>query len=250
MAGLLAARRREIGTRRGTRKLTCHKQALFGLAWFRDKSDTRRLGAGSGLAQATAYRYLNEVIDVLAARAPDLRRALERSLAEGLGYLIMDGKVVGTDRCREKNTSRNGKTIDLWYAGKTHDFGGNIQAIFSPSGIPLWVSGVLPGNVHDLTAARQNILGIVRPFLNDLPLLADPGYNGAGAGAGVHIPVKRSPGTPELDINTRTRNALIRSARCLGERGFALLTQRWRTLQHVTASPSRIGAIAQAPSGP
>lgn len=244
VAGLLAARRREIGTRRGTRKLTCHKQALFGLAWFRDKSDIRRLGAGFALAQATAYRYVNEVIDVLAARAPDLRRALERGLAEGLAYLILDGKVVGTDRCREKTTSRRGSTIDLWYAGKTHDFGGNIQAIFSPSGIPLWVSGVLPGNVHDLAAARENVLGILRPFLKDLPLLADPGYEGAGAG--VHIPVKRPPGARELDINTRTRNALIRSARCLGERGFALLTQRWRTLEHVTASPSRIGAIAQA----
>jgi hypothetical protein len=29
---------------------------------------------------------------------------------------------------------------------------------------------------------------------------------------------------------------LIRSARCLSEPGLALLTQRWRTLQHVTAS--------------
>ena len=44
---------------------------------------------------------------------------------------------------------------------------------------------------------------------------------------------------------TRARNALIRSVRCLGERGFALLTQRWKTLQHVTASPGRIGLITR-----
>jgi hypothetical protein len=50
----------------------------------------------------------------------------------------------------------------------------------------------------------------------------------------------------KLDINTRAGNALLRSARCLGERGFALLTRRWRTLQHVTASPGKIGLIAQA----
>jgi|GEM_PF-2111621 len=43
-----------------------------------------------------------------------------------------------------------------------------------------------------------------------------------------------------------TRNALIRSLRGLGERGFALLTQRWTTLQNVTTSPSRIGDIAKA----
>jgi hypothetical protein len=48
------------------------------------------------------------------------------------------------------------------------------------------------------------------------------------------------------DINTRTRNALQRSLRRLGERGFALLTQRRRALQHITASPSRNGDIARA----
>jgi hypothetical protein len=53
-------------------------------------------------------------------------------------------------------------------------------------------------------------------------------------------------GPRRLDIYTRTRNALLRSARCLGERGFAFLTQRWRTLQHVTASPGKIGQIARA----
>ena len=119
VSGLLAVRRRQIGTRKGTRRLGCYRQALFALAWFRDKGDIRRLGAGFGLAQSTAYRYLDEVIEVLAARTPDLAEALERALAEGTPYLILDGKVVDTDRCREKTLSRNGTTIDLWYAGKT-----------------------------------------------------------------------------------------------------------------------------------
>jgi len=50
----------------------------------------------------------------------------------------------------------------------------------------------------------------------------------------------------DLDINTRTYNTLQRSLRCLGERGFALLTGHWRTLHHVTASPSKIGDIVRA----
>ena len=100
------------------------------------------------------------------------------------------------------------------------------------------------GNIHDLAAARENVPGVLRPFLAALPVLADPGYEGAGHG--VHVPVKKPAGARELDIATRARNALIRSARCPGERGFALLTQRWRTLQHVTASPGRIGLIAKA----
>src|SRR2546423_693636 len=94
VAGLLAARRRSIGTRKNTRKLGCYRQAKFGLAWFRDRADVRRLGAGFGLPQSTAYRYLAEGIDVLAAEAPDLREALERAPAEGAPYVILDGKIV------------------------------------------------------------------------------------------------------------------------------------------------------------
>jgi hypothetical protein len=64
----------------------------------------------------------------------------------------------------------------------------------------------------------------------------DPGYQGAGIG--ILIPVKQPAGAGDLDINTCTRYAIQRSLRCLGERGFALLTGRWRTFRHITASPS------------
>ena len=37
---------------------------------------------------------------------------------------------------------------------------------------------------------------------------------------------------------------LLGSLRCQGERGFALLVGRWRVLRHVTASPNRIGDLA------
>jgi hypothetical protein len=46
--------------------------------------------------------------------------------------------------------------------------------------------------------------------------------------------------------DSRTRTGLIRSLRGLGERGFALLSQRCTTLQNVSASPSRTGDIAKA----
>ena len=142
-----------------------------------------------------------------------------------------------------ENLSRKGKEIDVWYAGKTHDFGGNVQALSEPSGIPLWVSDVLPGNIHDLAAARENVLA--RPGRSCRPCRCWPIPAMKAQVTGVHVPVKKPAGV-ELDIDTRTRNALIRSVRCLGERGFALLTQRWRTLQHVTASPGTIGLIAHA----
>jgi DDE superfamily endonuclease len=244
VSALLAARRCSIGTRKNTRKLGCYRQALFGLAWFRDRADVRRLGAGFGLAQATAYRYLAEVIDVLAAEAPGLREALERAVAEGTPYVILAGKIVDADRCHEKTVSRKGAEIDLWYSGKKKDFGGNVQAVFYPDGQPMWISDVLPGNVNDLSAAREMVLAVISAFTGQMPVLADGGYEGAGHG--VLTPVKKPRGMKELDINARTRNALIRSLRCMGERGFALLTQRWQTLQHVTMSPGKIGHIARA----
>ena len=43
---------------------------------------------------------------MLAARAPGLAEPLERALAEGAPYLILDGKVVDTGRCPEKTVSR------------------------------------------------------------------------------------------------------------------------------------------------
>ena len=72
-------------------------------------------GKGLGISQATSYRYLDEVIDVLAARAPDLHDALARGQDEGWSHVVLDGKVVDTDRLRVKTLSKKGKTIDLVY---------------------------------------------------------------------------------------------------------------------------------------
>ena len=67
-----------------------------------------------------------------------------------------------------------------------------------------------------------------------------------GAGIGVHTPFKQPADGARLDVDTRTYNALLRSLRCLGERGFALLVGRWRVLHHVTACPQRIGDVTKA----
>ncbi len=240
---LLAEHRRELGTRKGTRALTCWKQAVFTLAWFRDRPDIRRLGQGSGISQATAYRYKDEAVEVLAAKAPSLREALDKAVEQGLPYLILDGTLISSDRCADKKTSKKGREIDKWYSGKAHEPAGNVQALAAPRGIPLWVSDVLPGSTHDLTAARELVLPGARPCLKDLPILADSGYEGAGAG--VLVPVKK-PRHGDLDINTKTRNALLRSLRYQGERGFALMSQRWRAIQRVTVSPTTIGDIVKS----
>jgi DDE superfamily endonuclease len=244
VAGLLLAERRRRGTPRGSRALSCFWQAVVGLRWFRDCTTPEALARDHGISRATAYRYIDEVIAVLAQQAPELAEALERAKGEGFSHVILDGKIIPSDRCKEPALSVKGEVIDLWYSGKARTHGGNIQAVLAPDGFPLWLSPVEPGSVHDITAARAHALPALYRAAADLPTLADLGYDGAGIG--IHMPLKQPADGRELDINTRTRNAIQRSLRCLGERGFALLTGRWRTLRHITASPSKIGHIARA----
>ena len=53
----------------------------------------------------------------------------------------------------------------------------------------MWVSDVLPGNVNDLSAAREVVLAVICPFAEKMPVLADGGYEGAGHG--VLTPAKK-----------------------------------------------------------
>ena len=247
LAKLLRAERRARGTRKGTRLLTCFKQALLVLVWLRTKGDVQIVGAGFGVPRATAYRYRDEGIKVLAERAPDLHEALQQVAEQGWSHVVLDGKLFRSDRCAETTESVKGETINSWYSGKHRAPGGNVQAVMRPDGQPIWVSDVAPGHLHDLTVARDaGVTGALNWAASqlDLPTLADSGYEGAGHG--ILTPVKKPKGVTEPDINARTRNMLLSSARCLGERGFALLSQRWKTLQNVTASPSEIGPIARA----
>jgi hypothetical protein len=118
VAKLLAEERRQRGTPRGSRALTCFWQAVLGVRWFRDRTAPNALARDHGISRATAYWYVDEVIMVLAEQAPDLRQALERAKDEGLGHVILDGKVIPCDRCKEPAVSVKGEVIDLWYSGK------------------------------------------------------------------------------------------------------------------------------------
>ena len=243
---LLLVERRRRGTPNGSRALTCFWQAVLGLRWFRQHADITALGRDHGISRATAYRYLSEVITVLAARAPELHQALQQAKQAGHAYLILDGKLFTADRCAEPTTNTHGEPIDLWYSGKAAEHGGNLQALAAPNGFPLWISPVEPGSTHDLTAARDHVLGALywAAAHLDLPTLADGGYTGAGIG--VHTPIKHPPGNQTLAPDHRTYNALLRGLRAQGERGFAILVGRWRALHHTTASPRKISNIVKA----
>ena len=246
----LDVERRRRGTPARSRKLTPRGQAVLALRWFRDRTRIQALGRDHGVSRATACRYVAEAVDVLSARAPGLAEALERALAEGMAYVILDGKLFGTDACAGTAQSARGGEISLWYSGRRRRYGAGVQAVMHPGGLPLWTGPAAPGSVPDIDAARTTALPFLyRAAARGLPALADGGCQGAGIG--VCTPVKspkakRGTAPRELDENQRTRNLLLRGLRCRGERGFALLARRWAVLQHVTASPSRITEITRA----
>lgn len=246
VAALLRAERRARDTRKGTRLLSCFRQALFVLAWFRTQGDVQVVGAGFGLSRATAYRYRDEGVKVLAAQAPELHEALQQVAEQGWSHVVVDGKLFRTDRCATTTESVKGDTINSWYSGKHRAPGGNVQVVMRPDGQPIWVCQVAPGHLHDLTVARDNgVLGALNWAASqlNLPALADSGYEGAGHG--IKTPIKTPSSGQVLAPDDQTYNYLHKATRCLGERGFALLTGRWRALKRITVSPSRIGDLVQ-----
>ncbi len=240
VTGWLARHRRRPGARPWQRVATVAAQVVLVLRWLRYRIDVHTLAAEAGISDATAYRYLHEGLDVIAAHAPDLQQVLADAHAAGTAFVSLDGTLVPTDRVAARAEAGH----DLWYSGKHHRHGGSVQVLADPAGYPLWVSAVVPGSTHDLTAARELVLPALYPHAaRGLPVLADKGYTGAGLG--VHTPVKRPPGGAVLHTDNRAYNQLLTALRAPTERAHALLG-RWRALERVTICPWRITAIVAA----
>jgi hypothetical protein len=105
---LLHAERRRRGTRKHSRALSCFRHAVLGVRWFRQHADITALARDHGISRATGYRYVEEVVTVLAAQAPDLHEALERAKAAGMAFVILDGKIFSADLSRRRTGSRCG----------------------------------------------------------------------------------------------------------------------------------------------
>ncbi len=73
--------------------------------WFPKPENLAVPGAGFGISRATAHRHQDEAATALADQASDLHDALRRAEDEGLGHVVLDGKVFSADRLREKTTS-------------------------------------------------------------------------------------------------------------------------------------------------
>jgi hypothetical protein len=140
-AGIIRRHRAAIGSR--WRKLNPGQQALLVLAYLRKGETFADLAAGSAVGTTTAWRYVEETTALLAARAPKLRRAVREAKKAGWAYVVLDGTLIPIDRVAADRP---------FYSGKHRKYGMNLQVIASPGGDIVWVSGALPGSVHDKKA--------------------------------------------------------------------------------------------------
>jgi hypothetical protein len=168
------------------------------------------------------------MVDLLAARAPQLRQAVRDAKKAGWAYAILDGTLIPIDRVAADRP---------FYSGKHKKHGMNLQVIASPDGDILWVSGALPGSVHDKKA--EWIWGVLDELEKaGLVTLADKGYLGS-TWAKIPYRGKNKPG-PLKEANRA--HARLRAP---GERANAQL-KAWKILAKLRCCPWRAGKLAKA----
>ena len=79
--------------------------------------------AGSAPGSATAYRYIREAVDLLAALAPTLEQAM--TTVRKKAYVILDGTLLPIDRIAADRP---------YYSGKKKHHGMNVQVLADPAG--------------------------------------------------------------------------------------------------------------------
>ena len=225
VAGIIRRHRISIGS--CWRKLNPGRQALLVLAYLRKGETFPDLAAGFSVGTTTAWRYVNETVALPAARAPKLRQAVREAKKAGYAYVVVDGTLIPIDRVAADRP---------FYSGKHKRHGMNLQVIASPGGDVLWVSGALPGSVHDKKA--EWIWGVLAGLeAAGLVTLADKGNQGSTY---AKIPYK-GKNKPQSQKDANRAHAQLRSP---GERANAQL-KTWRILRKLRCCPWRAGQLAK-----
>lgn len=225
LSGLLAAQRRERGTR--WRRLSADRQALLVLAHLR---------CGHTYAQLAARRRDHDRLPVRGRgrRGPGRQRtrlAAASRTAARRAFVILDGALLPIDHIAADRP---------YYSGKHRTHGMNVQVIADPFGRLLWASPALPGAVHDIKAARTH--GIIDALTDaGIPCWADKGYQGAGGT--VRVPYRGR--WHDLSAGQQAVNRSHAKIRALGEQAMATL-KTWRLLRKLRCSTSRITDLIKA----
>jgi hypothetical protein len=123
LSGVLCRHRKQTGSK--NRALTAGQQALMTLAYLKNGHTFAQLGAGFSVGTTTAWRYVNEAVELLSARSPKLTAALRKATKDGVPYVVLDGTLIPIDRVRADRP---------FYSGKHKKHGMNLQVIATPDG--------------------------------------------------------------------------------------------------------------------
>jgi hypothetical protein len=241
VAAALREHRRQLGTR--WRLLSSSEQALMVLAHLRKGETYRDLAVGFKVGVTTAYRYLREALQVLAALAPTLQEAMQ--VAARKAYVTLDGTLLRIDRV----AMASGRDR-FYYSGKHKAHGVNVQVIADPVGRLIWASPALPGARHDAGAAAEHALPAALSAAG-VTTYADSAYHGVGST--IRAPFRRSRYdkatrkfvSRPLSAGMKAVNRSIAQLRAPGERANAEL-KNWRVLRKIRSSPSDATLLVNA----
>ena len=150
VARWLSAYRKLHDRRPWQRAATPFVQAVMVLRWFKNATDLPTLARDGRVSIATAYRYLHEAIDVIAAHAPDLPEVLAHGLQQGWTFCCLHGTLIPSVRSAAPSEAGH----DVWYSGKHHRHGGNIQVL---TGQPATRNGSATWNPAPLTTSPPRV---------------------------------------------------------------------------------------------
>ncbi|MEU7062050.1 transposase family protein [Streptomyces sp. NPDC046197] len=183
----------------------------------------------------------DEVVGLLAARAPRLDRALKKIARTGGGIVLMDGSLIRTRRRTGKDNRKN-------YSGKSKCHGLLVIALTDDRGRLLWVSAARAGRTSEITACRHEKL-TTRLRAAGLAAIADLGFVGlddsdpdadpaviTGCRAARNLPLSRGQ---------KFSNKTLAAVRPPVEHGFAHL-KNWRVLAKVRTDPRWATALVRA----
>lgn len=220
------------------RSLPPGRIAVLVLAMLRHDQRMLDLAGGNGVSESTLRRWRDEMIDLLAARAPRLDRALRKIARRGGEVVLIDGTLIPTHRRTGADDRRN-------YSGKHHRHGLHFLALTDEKGKLIWISAARPGRTHDATAARHDKI-VEHLKAAGLGALADLGFIGVDKPDDpkdlVIVTGYKATRARKLTPGQKQANRVLAAGRALVEHGFAHL-KAWRVLAKLRTAPGHATAL-------
>ena len=223
------------------RSLPPGRIAVLVLAMLRHDQRVLDLAGGNNVPESTLRRWRDEMVGLLAAKAPRLDRALKKIAKRGGEVVLVDGTLIPTQRRTGSEDRRN-------YSGKHHRHGLHFLALTDERGRLIWISAARPGRTHDAKAARHHHI-VEQLKAAGLGALADLGFLGVDNPENpddqVIVTGYKATRYRKLTPGQKQANRVLAAGRAPVEHGFAHL-KNWRILTRLRIDPARATALLRA----